>query len=159
LALEGPAAEVLPDCDDASPSALAELWLCLEHRFGEVDSCRDAMRKFEARRQSDSKSIVKFQQALRILHKEAWPTATTDQRNAALKRRFEDGVASAELSQYLRLHNRDLDIAQTVQKARIFHSTMETEKKKAVRFVADASVSHVVASQQDAALDQSSEGH
>ena len=149
LALEGSAAEVLRDFDDASPSALAELWSRLEHRFGEVDSSREAMRKFEARRQSDSESIVEFEQALRILHKEAWPTATTDQRDAALKRRFEDGVASTELSQYLRLHHRDLDFAQTVQKARIFHSTMETGKKKAVRFVADSSVSHVAASQQD----------
>jgi len=149
LALEGPAAEVLRDFDDTSSTALAELWSRLEHRFGEVDSCRDAMRKFEARRQSDSESIVEFEQALRILHKEAWPSATTDQRDAALKRRFEDGVASTELSQYLRLHHRDSDFAQTVQKARIYHSTMDVGKKKAVRFVADDSVSRVVASQQD----------
>jgi len=149
LALEGPAAEVLRDFDDTSSTALAELWSRLEHRFGEVDSCRDAMRKFEARRQSDSESIVEFEQALRILHKEAWPSATADQRDVALKRRFEDGVASTELSQYLRLHHRDSDFAQTVQKGRIYHSTMDIGKKKAVRFVADDSVSRVVASQQD----------
>jgi len=52
---------VLRDFDDTSPSALAELWSRLEHRFGEVDSSRDAMRKFEARRQSDSESIVEFE--------------------------------------------------------------------------------------------------
>jgi len=148
LALEGPAAELLRDFDVTSPTALTELWSRLEHRFGEVDSCRDAMRKFEPRRQSDSESIVEFEQALRILHKEVWPSATADQRDAALKRRFEDGVASTELSQYLRLHQRDSDFAQTVQKACIYHSTMDISKKKAIRFVADDSVSRVVASQQ-----------
>ena len=54
------------------------------------------MRRFEARRQSDSESLVEFEQALRILHQEAWLTATADQRDAVLKRRFEDGVASME---------------------------------------------------------------
>ena len=148
LSLEGAAAEVLRGFDDTSSTALADLWSRLEHRFGEVDSCRDAMRKFESRRQSDTESLVEFEQALRILHQEAWPSAAAGQRDAALKRRFEDGVASAELSQYLRLHHRDLGFAQTVEKARVFHATMEGGKaKKAVRFVGD--VQHVTASQQD----------
>ena len=138
LSLEGPAAEVLRDFDDSSPTALTDLWARLEHRFGDVDGCRDAMRKFEARRQSDSETLVEFEHALRVLHKEAWPNATADQRDATLKRRFEDGVASTELSQYLRLHHRELNFAQTVERARIYHSTMDSGKaKKAVRFVAD----------------------
>jgi len=89
-------------------TALTDLWAKLEHRFGEVDCCRDAMCKFEIRRQSDSESLVEFEQALRILHKEAWPSATASEREAPLKRHFEDGVVSTELSQYLRLHHRDL---------------------------------------------------
>jgi len=96
------------------------------------------MRKFEARRQSDTESLVEFEQALRSLFKVAWPTASSETRDATLKRRFEDGVLSSELLQYLRLHHRDLTFEQTVEKARIYHSTMDSTKpKKAIRFVAE----------------------
>jgi len=151
LSLEGAAAEVLHDFDDTASTALTDLWAKLEHRFGEVDSCREAMRKFEIRRQSDSKSLVEFEQALRILHKEAWPSATASERDAPLKRRFEDGVASTELSQYLRLHHRDLNFAQTVEKAWIYHATTDTSKSKskAVRFLNDTECVQVMASEKD----------
>jgi len=117
LSLKGAAAEVLHDFDDTASAELTDLWAKLEHRFGEVDSCHEAMRKFEIRRQSDSESLVQFEQALRILHKEAWPSATASERDAPapLKRRFEDGVASTELSQYLCLHHCDLNFVQTVE--------------------------------------------
>ena len=135
LALEGPAAEVLRDFDESSPSALDDLWKRLNHRFGHVDEAREAMRRFDSRRQSDTESLVEYETALRILYKEAWPDASSDQRDAALKRRFEDGVSSVELSQYLRLHHRSLDFAQTVEQARIYAATMDSTKpKKAVRF-------------------------
>jgi len=71
----------------------------LEHRFGEVDAAREAKRRFEARRQTDSETIVDYEQALRTLYREAWPGAATDQRDATLKKRFEDGVHLSELSQ------------------------------------------------------------
>ena len=94
------------------------------------------MRRFDNRKQSDSESIAEFEQALRILYREAWPNTSSDQRDAVLKRRFEDGVHSSELSQYLRLHTRDLDFTATVEKARIFTVTVEqTRPKKAVKFV------------------------
>jgi len=151
LLLEGAAAEVLRDFDDTASTALTDLWAKLEHGFGEVDSCREAMRKFEIRRQSDSESLVEFEQALRILHKEAWPSATASERDAPLKRRFEDGVASTELLQYLCLHHRDLNFAQTVEKARIFHATTDTSKSKskAVRFLNDTECVEVLASEKD----------
>ena len=67
--------------------------------------------------------------------KVAWPTASSETRDATLKRRFEDGMLS---SQYLRLHHRDLTFEQTAEKARIYHLTMDGAKlKKAVRFVAE----------------------
>jgi len=45
---------------------------------------------------------------------------------------------SPELTQYLRLHCRDLTFEQTVEKARIYHSTTDgTKPKKAIRFVAE----------------------
>ena len=94
---------------------------------------------------------MEFEQALRILHKEAWLSATASERDASLKRRFEDGVASSELSQYLRLHHRDLNFAQTVEKVRIFHATTDTSKSKpkAVRFLNDTQCVQVLASEKD----------
>jgi len=132
-------------------SALSDLWAILEHRFGEVDSCREAMLKFEIRRQSDSESLVEFEQALRILHKEAWPSATASERDAPLTRRFEDDVTSTELSQYLRLHHRNLNFAQTVEKARIFHATTDTSKSKskAVWFLNDTECVQLLALDKD----------
>jgi len=97
------------------------------------------MRDFESRRQSDTESLAEFEQALRTLHREAWPDQTAEQRDPVLKRRFEEGVASAELCQYLRLHHRDLDFRQTTEKARIFAATMgETKAKKSVRFMSES---------------------
>jgi len=66
LSLEGAAAEILRDF----VTAFTDLWAKLQHRFGEVDSDREAMQKFDARRQSDSESLVEFEQAqyLRLHH-------------------------------------------------------------------------------------------
>ena len=96
LALEDPAAEVLRDFDDSSPSALDDLWKRLNHPFGHVDEASEAMRRFDSRRQSDTESLVEYETALRILYKEAWPDASSDQRDAARRRRFEDGGSSVE---------------------------------------------------------------
>ena len=55
-----------------------------------MDEAREAMRKFEQRRQLDSESVVEFEQALRSLYRVAWPKATPEQKEVALKTRFED---------------------------------------------------------------------
>jgi len=128
------AAEVLRDFDETSPTALTDLWARLEHRFGEVDGAREAMRRFEAKRQSETESVVEFEQALRVLYREALSTAPANQRDSALKRRFEDGVYLPELSQYLRLHCRDLNFEQTVERARIYATTVESTKPKVCTF-------------------------
>ena len=88
------------------------------------------MRDFESCRQSESESLAEFEQVLRTLHREAWPDQSDEQREPVLERRFEEGVASAELRQYLRLHYRDLDFRQTTEKARIFAATMGQTKAK-----------------------------
>jgi len=49
------------------------------------------MKKFEQRRQLDTESVVEFEQALRSLYRVAWPKATSEQKEAALKTRFEEG--------------------------------------------------------------------
>jgi len=88
LALEGPAAEVLKDFDDSTETAYEDLWKRIEHRFGDVDEGREAQRKFGNRRQTDSESLQEYEQALRTLYKQGWPSATPETRDAALKRSF-----------------------------------------------------------------------
>ena len=138
LALEGPAAEVLKDFDDSTETAYKDLWKRIEHRFGDVDEGREAQRKFGNSRQTDSESLQEYEQELRTLYKQGWPSATDETRDAALKRRFEDGVASPELSQYLRLDHRKSNFGETVEQARLYASTVEgTKAKKTVRIIAE----------------------
>jgi len=120
LALEGPASEVLRDLDTSQPQAYNVIWESLARSFGSLDGAREDMRRFDSRRQEDNETIPDFEEALRTLHKEAWPTATPEQRNAALKRRFEDGWSSTEMIQFLRLHSRDLDFQTRVITSRQF---------------------------------------
>jgi len=136
LALEGPATEVLRDLDTSRPKAYNIIWEALARRFGSLDGAREAMRRFDSRRQEDSETIPDFEQALRTLHREAWPSATPEQRDAALKRRFEDGLLSTEMVQFLRLHARDLDFQATVIKARQFaDATGQSKPKKRFIFI------------------------
>jgi len=69
LALEGPAAEILKDVNENSPAAYDEIWTLLARRFGQTDAPRDAMRRFDNRRQTDNESIPEYAQALRLLHR------------------------------------------------------------------------------------------
>ena len=69
LALEGPAAEILKDINDSSPTALEEIWRALARRFGDIDEPREAMRRFDARKQYESESIPEYEQALRNLYR------------------------------------------------------------------------------------------
>jgi len=116
LALEGDAAEILKEISDTSPTVLQDIWDALSRRFGEIDEARESMRKFEQRRQSDTESVVEFQQALRSLYRLAWPNASAEQKEVALKTRFEDGLINQEMQQYLRLHATGDTFANTVQK-------------------------------------------
>jgi len=84
LYLEGPAADVLKDVDDLAPTAYEDIWTQLGHRFGYTDAPRDAMRRFDSCRQQDNESLQEFEQALRLLHREAWPTKTPEQRDSEL---------------------------------------------------------------------------
>jgi len=136
LALEGPASEVLRDLDTSQPQAYSLIWEAVARRFGSLDGAREAMRRFDSRRQKENETIPDFEQALRILHREAWPAATPEQRDADLKRRFEDGLISTEMIQFLRLHARDLDFHATVIKARQFaEATGQSKPKKRVNFI------------------------
>ena len=116
LALEGSAAEVLKDVEDTSPSVYKDIWTQLARRFGMTDGPREAMRRFDNRRQQDSESVQEFEQSLRVLYRDAWPTAMVAQRDSALKRKFEDGLTNPEMNQFLRLHARNDDFPNTVLK-------------------------------------------
>jgi len=76
IALEGPASEVLRDLDTSQPQAYSLIWEALARRFGSLDGAREAMRRFDSRRQEDNETIPDFEQALRTLYMEAWPPAT-----------------------------------------------------------------------------------
>ena len=78
------------------------------------------MRRSDNRRQLDNESLPEFEQGLRLLHREAWPSKTYEQRDSELKRRFEDGFSNINMAQYLRLHAPDCDFAATVLKSRHF---------------------------------------
>jgi len=94
------------------------------------------MRRFDSCRQEENETIPDFEQALRSLHREAWPAATPEQRDAAFKRRFEDGLLSTEMFRFLHLHARDLDFHVTFVKARRFEDAKrQSRSKKRVNFI------------------------
>jgi len=66
---------------------------------------------------------------LRTLHQDAWPHASAEQRDAQLKRCFDEGLSSPEMIQYLRLHARNNNFDETVLKARQFVDASETAKQ------------------------------
>lgn len=136
LALEGAASHILRDISEEADDALDQIWAALARRFGHADESQRAMRQFDSRKQQDGESIVEFKLALRSLHREAWPNANLSDKDSCLKRRFEEGLSSADLVQFLRLHARNDDFSQTVAKARQFVDAQESVKpKKAVRIV------------------------
>ena len=136
LSLDGQAADVLKEIDETSPTAYTDIWEALKQRFGKLDEPREAMRRFENRKQHDTESISDFAMQLRLLFREAWPHATSEHKEATLKRRFEDGLLSIDMSQFLRLHARSDDFTTTVLKARQFADAAEaTKPKKSVKFI------------------------
>ena len=136
LALDKAAADVLKEIDEEAEDAYEQIWAALARRFGHTDEPQRAMRKFDVRKQNDGETVVQFELALRTLYREAWPNADPGLKDSALKRKFEEGLSSPEMAQFLRLHARDDDFAQTVAKARQFVDAQEVNKpKKAVRIV------------------------
>jgi len=104
--------------------------------MGTVMPLTGAMRRFDSRRHQDSESLQEFEQALRLLHREVWPTKTPEQRDSELKRRFVERLSNTEMAHYLRLHARDCDFTATVLKACQYADTAESIRpKKSVRIL------------------------
>ena len=71
--------------------------------------------------------MAEYEQALRTLHFEAWPDVTQTQKDSDLKRRFEEGLSSQDMSSYLRLHTGQDTFAETVKKSSAVRNS-DTEK-------------------------------
>jgi len=67
LALEGPSSEVLRDLGTSQFQAYSLIWEALARRFGFLYGAREAMRRFDSRRQEENETISDFEQALRTL--------------------------------------------------------------------------------------------
>ena len=130
LALEGAAVELLKEISEDRDDAYEQIWAALARRFGYIDEPERAMQRFESRRQIEGESIAVFEQALRTIHREAWPNADTQSKDGTLKRRFIAGLNNSEMQQFLRLHAKNDDFAQTVARARQFQDTQELVKPK-----------------------------
>ena len=136
LALEGPAIECLREVREDELGSYDKIWRILAHRFGHLDEPESAMRRFDSRKQLDGEGITEYEQSLRTLYQEAWPNSDEATKDSALKGKFEEGLNSGEMLQFLRLHAKGADFAQTVAKARRFAETQEAVKpKKSVRIV------------------------
>jgi len=72
------------------------------------------MRRFDACRQQESQTIAEYEHSLRTLYRKAWPSADAQHKDSALKGKFEEGLSNPEMAQFLRLHARQDNFAQTV---------------------------------------------
>jgi len=60
----------------------------------------------------------------------AWPKATPEQKEVALRTKFEEGLRNLEMQQYLRLHAMGDTFSNTVQKTRRFAGAIEGPKAR-----------------------------
>jgi len=135
LALDGPAVDCLREVTEGTDESYEQIWAALARRFGYVDEPERAMRRFDARRQQEGETLAEYEQALRTLYREAWPNSDERLKDSSLKRKFEQSLLNPELVQFLRLHTRGDDFAQTVARARQFQDAQELAKprKPAIR--------------------------
>ena len=130
--MEAPAAEVVNEINDTDNTAYDQLWSPLSRCFGDIQEERENMHRFDHRKQLPGETVAEYEQALKTLHRQAWPQATAAQ-DSVLKRRFEDGLASQEMINYLRLHARKDNFPETVKKSRQFETQLSP--KKSVKLV------------------------
>ena len=67
----------LPDQGDK----YTNIWAALERRFGYMNEPERAMQRFDDRRQIEGETLAVYEQALRTLHREAWPNADATSRD------------------------------------------------------------------------------
>ena len=108
--VRGLTAEKDADCD--------AIWENLSRRFGHIHEPEHAKCKFDLKRQLESETIGVFEQGLRSIFREAWPTADIKAKefDSTLQRRFVDGCFDPALQQFLRLHASNDDLKRPLGK-------------------------------------------
>ena len=106
----------------------------MARRFGHIDEPERSKRRFDNKKQLESETIEVFEQGLRTVFREAWPTGDpkSKENDSMLQRRFIDGLFDPALQQFLRLHARTDDFATTVGKARQYMDAQEQAKVAAI---------------------------
>jgi len=120
------------------------IWENLLRRFGHIDEPERVKRRFDNKKQLESETIEVFDQGLRTVFREAWPTGDpkSKENDSMLQRHFIDGLFDPALQQFLRLHARTDNFVTTVGKARQYMDAQEQakitaiSKKPNVRFAA-----------------------
>ena len=71
----------------------------LARRFGHIDEPEKAKRRFDNKKQLESETIEVFEQGLRTVFREAWPTGDpkSKENDSMLQRRFIDGLFDLSL--------------------------------------------------------------
>jgi len=72
-------------------------------RYGYLDEPQREMRLCDSRTQHQNETLAGYGMALRILYREAWPQGYEKMKDSSLKRKFEDGLQSPEMVQFLKL--------------------------------------------------------
>jgi len=87
-----------------------------------------------AKKQLESETVKVFEQGLRTVFREAWPTGDpkSNDNDSMLQRRFIDGLFDLALQQFLHLHARTDDFVTTVAKARQYMDAQEQAKITAI---------------------------
>jgi len=93
-----------------------------------------AKRRFDNKKQLESKTIEVFEQGHRTVFPEAWSTADpkSKENDWMLQHRFIDGLFDLALQQFLHLHARTDDFVTTVAKARQYMDAQEQAKITAI---------------------------
>jgi len=133
IAMEGATAETVRGLTADKDEDYDLIWENLSRRFGHIDEPERAKRRFDNKKQLESETIEVFEQGLRTVFWEAWPTGDPKSKeNDSMLRRFIDGLFDPALQQFLRLHARTDDFVTTVGKARQYMDAQEQAKISAI---------------------------
>jgi len=94
IAMEGAAAETVRGLTADKDEDYDLIWDNLSRRFGHIDEPERAKRRFDNKKQLESETIEVFEQGLRTVFCEAWPTGDpkSKENDWMLQRRFIDGL-------------------------------------------------------------------
>jgi len=132
--MEGAAAERVRGLTADKDEYYELIWENLARKFGHIDEPERAKRRFDNKKQLESETMEVFEQGLRTVFREAWPTGDpkSKENDSMLQRRFVDGLFDPALQQFLRLHARTDDFVTTVGKARQYMDAQEQAKVSAI---------------------------